>query len=165
MRRISLLLAVALMLATVPIAHAASGTDPNDVTGGLDVSRSSVRAVERTKGVFRVRLHVETYDRFDLSNGVGSFYWQLDTRGGSGADYQVFVFGDPKAVPAAPLFCLLKNMKGLKLGYMSVTSTHRSATCGIPRHLLHPTKDLRWRVAGRMQGVVDRAPDTGWYGG
>jgi hypothetical protein len=165
MRRISILLTAALVLAAAPIAHAASGTDPNDVTGGLDIARSSVRTVEPAKGVFKIRLKVETYDRFDLSNGVGSFYWQLDTRGGPAADYQVFVFGDPKAVPAAPLFCKVETIKGGKVGYMHVGSTHRSATCGIPRRLLQPTKDIRWRAAGRSRGVIDRAPDTGWYGG
>jgi hypothetical protein len=121
--------------------------------------------VQLPDGHWRVRLKVQTYDRFDLSNGKGSFYWQLDTRGGSAPDYQVYVFGDPKAVPAAPLFCLVENMKGAKLGLQHVTFTHRSATCGIPRHLIHKTKAIRWRVAGRLQGVVDRAPDTGWYGG
>jgi hypothetical protein len=24
------------------------------------------------------------------------------------------------------------------------------------------TKTIRWRVAGRLHGTVDRAPDTGW---
>ncbi len=165
MRRIPILLAAAILATAIPMAHAASGTDPNDVKGGLDISSSSVRTVQLPDGHWRVRLKVETYNRFDLSNGKGSFYWQLDTRGGSAADYQVFVFGDPKALPAAPLFCLLKNMNGAKRGFMHVTATDRSATCAIPRHLLDPTKDIRWRVAGRLNGVVDRAPDTGWYAG
>ena len=58
---------------------------------------------------YRIRIAVSTYKPFDLSNGKGSFYWQLDTYGDGAMDYVVFVFGDPQADPPAPLFCLVKS--------------------------------------------------------
>jgi hypothetical protein len=165
MRRLMILgCAVGLLAATA--AQAATGTDPDDVNGGLDISRSIVRTVEIEPGHFRLRLTAETYEPFDLSGGVGSFYWQLDTWGADAPDYEAYVFGDPKAVPAAPVFCLVKSMHGPFLkDYVTAVVSGNRATCAIPRHDLRVTKPIRWRLAGRQDGVVDRAPDVGWYGG
>lgn len=145
-------------------AWAATATDPDDVEGGLDVARSRVAIRETDPGIFRLRLTVWTYDEFDLSGGVGSFYWQLDTKGTGRPDYEVFVFGDPKAEPAAPVFCLVKSMRTRFQAYVDVRQGDKRVTCSIPRRFVRIDDGIRWRLAGRMQGVIDRAPDTGWYG-
>jgi hypothetical protein len=164
-RPITVIAAVAVLL-TASAAFAASGTDPRDAKGGLDIERSSIRVVTLDSGHKRVRFAVETYDAFDLSNGVGSFYWQVDAYDGKAADYEVYMFGDPKAVPAEPVFCLVKSLNPdlVYHAYEKVSATDTRIVCGVPRHDLKMTK-TRWRVAGRYQGTIDRAPDTGWYGG
>ena len=115
-------------------------------------------------GVFRDRIKVTTYNAFDLSNGNGSFYWQIDSYGDGAPDYVVYMFGDPTAVPAAPLFCqvMSKNPADPFKAYVHVDSTNRSVVCGLPSKDLKATKTIRWRLAGRLHGTVDRAPDTGW---
>jgi hypothetical protein len=45
-----------------------------------------------------------------------------------------------------------------------VTATDTRVVCSLPRHDLKMTKDVRWRVAGRLNDLIDRAPDTGWNG-
>lgn len=162
MRKLMVLGVAAMVALTTQAAWGVSGSDPNDVTGGLDVKRSSVTVIEREDGSRRVRLAVKTYDSFDLSM-KGSFYWQLDTWGGPDADYQVFIFGDSEATDG-PLFCLVQSMHGPMSKYTPwVTQGDSSATCGIPARWIGIKKDIRYRMAGRMDGVVDRAPDTGWY--
>lgn len=152
-------------LLTAPAALGASAADPDDVTGGIDIARSAVRTVEPSPGEFRMRLKVLTYDLLDLSDGVGSIYWQLDTRGAGAPDYEVYVFGDPEAVPAAPAFCLFRALGTEIREYVQVSVSGTTAVCGFPRHFVKTTKPIRWRVAGRSAGVIDRAPDIGWNGG
>jgi hypothetical protein len=167
MRRVIVIFAATAMLLAATAAFAASGTDPRDAKGGLDIERSAVKVVTLDDGHKRVRLAVETYDPFDLSSGVGSFYWQLDAYGGTATDYEVYMFGDPKAVPAEPAFCLVKstNPDLVFKAYVHVAVSAKRLVCGLPRHDLKMTKAVRWRVAGRYEGIIDRAPDTGWYGG
>ena len=166
MRRFVTIIAATAVLLTASTAFAASGTDPRDAKGGLDIKSSSIRVVTLDSGHKRVRIAVETYDAFDLSTGVGSFYWQIDAYGGAAADYEVYMFGDPKAVPAEPAFCLVKSLNPdlIYNTYVHVDATDTRVVCGVPRGDLKMTKDVRWRVAGRYKGIVDRAPDTGWYG-
>ena len=135
-------------------------------TGRLDIASSSIRIVPIDGGAYRTRLAVSTYEAFDLSNGKGSFFWQIDSYGDSAVDYVVKVFGDPDAVPAEPVFCLVKskNPDVIYKAYVPVTATHTRVVCGLPRHDLKMTKDVRWRVAGRLNDLIDRAPDTGWNG-
>jgi hypothetical protein len=167
MRRFITIIAATAVLTTASAAFAASGGDPRDAKGGLDIKSSSIRVVTLDSGDRRVRFAVETYDAFDLSTGVGSFYWHVDTYGGTAADYEVYMFGDPKAVPAEPAFCLVKslNPKVIYKAYEKVATSDTRVVCGVPRGDLKMTKDVRWRVAGRYKGIIDRAPDTGWYGG
>jgi hypothetical protein len=166
MRRIVTVIAATAVLLTATAAFAASGTDPRDAKGGLDVKSSSIRVVTLDSGKKRIRIALETYRAFDLSNGVGSFYWQLDTTGGAATDYEVFMFGDPKAEPYAPAYCLVKssNPNVVYKAYVKADATSHRFVCGLPRHDLQMTKSVRWRLAGRFKGIVDRAPDTGWYG-
>ena len=166
MRRIVTIIAATAVLLTATAAFAASGTDPRDTRGGLDIRSSSIRVVTLDSGAKRIRIAVETYAAFDLSDGVGSFYWQLDSTGGDAVDYQVFMFGDPKAEPFAPAYCLVKstNPSHPYRAYVKADATSHRFVCGLPRHDLQMTKSVRWRLAGRFKGIVDRAPDTGWYG-
>jgi hypothetical protein len=166
MRRFVTIIAATAVLLTASAAFAASGTDPRDAKGGLDIKSSSIRVVTLDPGHKRVRIAVETYDPFDLSTGVGSFYWQIDAYGGAAADYEVYMFGDPKAVPAEPAFCLVKSLNPdlVYNTYVHVDTTDTRVVCGVPRGDLRMTKDVRWRVAGRYKGIIDRAPDAGWYG-
>ena len=167
MRRIATVVISAAVLLTANAALAASGTDPQDTPGGLDIASSSIRVVRIPDAPNRVRIAVSTYDPFDLSNGRGSFYWQLDTHGDGAADYGVYMFGDPQAIPPAPVFCLVKSTSPdvIFKAYERVNAAETRVVCVLPRRDLKMTKAARWRVAGRLGGVIDRAPDTGWYGG
>jgi hypothetical protein len=164
MRRIASTVITAVLLLGMHSALAASAGDPKDTPNGLDVATSSIRTVKIKPGVFRDRIKVSTYNTFDLSNGKGSFYWQIDSYGDGAADYVVYMFGDPNAVPAAPLFCLVKSKNADRpfKAYVHVDATARSVVCGLPAKDVRATKTIRWRLAGRLQGTVDRAPDTGW---
>ena len=167
MRRIATVVIAAAVLLTASAALAATGTDPQDTPGGLDIASSSIRIVRIPDAPDRVRIAVSTYDAFDLSNGKGSFYWQLDTYGNGAVDYVVYMFGDPPANPPAPMFCLVKstNPDVIFKAYERVNAADTRVVCVLPRRELKMTKAARWRVAGRLGGVIDRAPDTGWYGG
>jgi len=164
MKRLTTLVIVAAALLATPVAFGASAADPNDVDGGIDIARSSIRTVEIGSGVFRTRLKAVTYDPLDLSDGVGSIYWQLDSKGDGRPDYEAYVFGDPKAKPDAPAFCLFKSLGAPHEEYVKVAVSGKTAVCAFPRRYVETTKEIRWRLAGRMEGVVDRAPDTGWNG-
>ena len=73
---------------------------------------------------------------------------------------------DPEAVPAEPVFCLVKsrNPDVIYKAYVKVTATDTRVVCSLPRHDLKMTKGVHWRVAGSLNDLVDRAPDTGWNG-
>jgi hypothetical protein len=164
MRRVASTVITAALLLGAHSAFAASAGDPKDTAKGLDIAASSIRQVKVKPGVFRDRIKVSTYHAFDLSNGKGSFYWQIDSYGDGSVDYVVYMFGDPDAVPAAPVFCLVrsKNPDRPYKAYVHVDSTARSVVCGVPSDDLKTTKTIRWRLAGRLHGTVDRAPDSGW---
>jgi len=166
MRRFATVAVATMLLIGVQNAWGFSASDPKDTPGGLDIASSSIRIVQIDGGAYRTRLAVSTYKAFDLSNGKGSFFWQIDSYGDSAVDYIVKVFGDPDAVPAEPVFCLVKskNPDVIYKAYVPVTATHTRVVCGLPRHDLKMTKDVRWRVAGRLNDLIDRAPDTGWNG-
>jgi hypothetical protein len=166
MRRIACLVAGTALLLTANAAFAASASDPQDTPKGLDIARSSIRTVKIADGVFRKRIAVTTYKPFDLSNGKGSFYWQIDSYGDTSVDYVVYMFGDPDAVPAQPIFCLVKskNPNLTYRKYVHVAATATRVVCGLPARDLKTTKVIRWRLAGRLGDVIDRAPDSGWYG-
>ena len=157
------------VLMTASVAWAASGTDPNDTEGGIDVLRSSVRIVEFPARRDRVVLRVLTQRALRLETGEGSIYWQLDTRGTGKADYEAYIFGDPDATdPPGPVFCLVQRPNGAQkyFGKVNVfSSTEFGARCAFPRYILDVEHPIRWRLAGRLHGVIDRAPDVGWYGG
>jgi hypothetical protein len=156
---------VSAVILTANAAWAASGTDPNDTTGGIDILRSSVNTIEREDGHKRVVVRAETEDPMTLETGHGSLYWQLDTRGGGDHDYEVYVFGDPEANdPPGPIYCLVQKPNGAKKLYVHVSVDEDVARCAIPRSHLTIDKSIRWRVAGRLDGVIDRAPNVGWYG-
>jgi hypothetical protein len=166
MRRSITLAVVAAMLLVTPAAFALHAVDPNDVKGGIDIADSEVKIRQISPGVFRMRLIAIRYDEaFDFSEGKGSVYWQLDTRGDGRADYEAYVFGDPKAVPAADVFCLFKSLRGPHEEYVKALVNENVALCGFPKRFVKITKDIRWRLAGRLEGVIDRAPNVGWYGG
>lgn len=166
MRRIAAVMVGAAVMLSAHAAFAASDADPRDTPNGLDIERSSIRTVEIDQGVFRRRIAVATYNRFDLSTGKGSFFWQLDSYGDSAVDYVVYMFGDPNAQPPEPAFCLVKSKNPDRpyKAYVHVAVTNKRVVCGLPARDLKQTKDIRWRLAGRLGGTVDRAPDTGWYG-
>jgi hypothetical protein len=164
MRRIASMVITAALLLGASSAFAAGAGDPKDTAKGLDIATSSIRTVKVEPGVFRDRIKVSTYNRFDLSNGKGSFYWQIDSYGDGAVDYVVYMFGDPDAVPAAPVFCLVKSKNPDRpyKAYVHVDATKTSVVCGLPADDLKTTKTIRWRLAGRLHGTVDRAPDSGW---
>ena len=166
MRRFATMAVATVLLIGVQNAWGLSSSDPQDTPGGLDISSSSFSVVTIEGGAYRTRLSVSTYGAFDLSNGKGSFYWQIDSYGDGAVDYVAYMFGDPDAVPAEPAFCLVKsrNPDVIYKAYVPVTATATRVVCGLPRHDLKMTKDVRWRVAGRIHGLIDRAPDTGWNG-
>ena len=166
MRRIASTVVTAALLLGTPSAFAASAGDPKDTPKGLDVATSSIRTVKVKPGVFRDRIKVSTYNRFDLSSGKGSFYWQIDSYGDGAVDYVVYMFGDPDANPPRPLLCLVKskNTDRPYRAYVHVAATDTRVVCGLPERDLRTTKAVRWRLAGRKGDVIDRAPDTGWYG-
>lgn len=164
MRRIASTVVTAALVLGAHGAFAAGAGDPKDTRRVSTSPRRRIRTVKIKPGVFRDRIKVSTYNAFDLSNGKGSFYWQIDTYGDGAADYVVYMFGDPPAVPAAPLFCLVKstNPDNPYRAYVHVDARSTSVVCGLPSAQLKTTKTLRWRLAGRLHGTVDRAPDTGW---
>jgi hypothetical protein len=166
MRRIAHVIVGAAVMLSAHAAFAASAGDPRDTPKGIDIARSSIRTVQIDKGVFRRRIAVSTYDRFDLSTGKGSFFWQLDSYGDGAVDYVVYIFGDPNAQPSAPAFCLVKSKNPDRpyKAYVHVAVTHTRVVCGLPARDLKQTKDIHWRLAGRLGGTIDRAPDSGWYG-
>jgi hypothetical protein len=166
MRRTTSIIAGTVLLLTAHAAMAASAGDPKDTPKGLDVSRSSIRTVEIADGVFRKRIGVSTYNAFDLSTGKASFYWQIDSYGDRAVDYIVYMFGDPDANPPRPLLCLVKSRNPDRpyRAYVHVAATDTRVVCGLPERDLRTTKAMRWRLAGRKGDVIDRAPDTGWYG-
>jgi hypothetical protein len=152
----------AMALGSVP-AFATSAGDPDDSTSKLDIRNSGVRVLDLEGGGRRVRLAVRTYGAFDLITVGGSFYWQLDTNGDTEQDFEVFMWGDPKT-DGGPLYCWVKEIgvKGHFDGRIAQTADD-AVQCGFPlRHLDHAPKN--WRVASRLEGVVDRAPNSGWYG-
>jgi len=166
MRRFATVAVATLILIGTQNAWGLSASDPKDTPGGLDIASSSIRTVAIAGGAYRTRLAVTTYKAFDLSNGEGSFFWQIDSYGDGAVDYVAYMFGDPNAVPAAPVFCLVKskNPDVIYKAYVPVTASDTRVVCGLPRHDLKMTKDVRWRVAGRLNDVIDRAPDSGWNG-
>src|SRR5262249_25945492 len=102
MRRIASTVITAALLLGAHSALAASAGDPKDTPKGLDIATSSIRIVKArpaSLGELRYRIKVTTYNAFDLSNGKGSFYWQIDSYGDGAPDYVVYMFGDPNAVP------------------------------------------------------------------
>jgi hypothetical protein len=152
------------VILTANAAWAASGSDPNDTTGGIDILRSTVNVVTREDGHKRLVVRAETEDRLELDTGRGSIYWQLDTRGSGGTDYEVYVFGDPKADdPPGPNYCLVQKPNGTQKHYVDVSVRGKVARCAIPRSFVTIEGPIRWRLAGRLAGVIDRAPDVGWY--
>lgn len=166
MKRLVSVMIGATVLLGVTAAYAATAGDPQDTRKGLDIARSSIRTVRIEGGALRARIVVSTYRPFDLSTGKGSFYWQIDSYGDGGIDYVVYLFGDPESVPAQPAFCLVKskNPDLIFKAYVHVAVTDTRAVCGLPAHDLRMTKAIRWRLAGRLHGVIDRAPDKGWNG-
>src|SRR5439155_5212901 len=56
--------------------------------GRQDVGRGPVSV---DPGANRMRLAVTTYDPFDLSDGIGSFYWQIDSKGAGRPDYVAYM--------------------------------------------------------------------------
>jgi hypothetical protein len=166
MRRIVTIIATTAVLLGATTAFAVSGTDPRDAKGGLDVRSSSIRTLTLDSRTKRVRIAVATYRAFDLSDGVGSFYWQVDSYGGTAVDYEAYMFGDPKAEPYEPAYCVVQSTNPARVyhAYEKVDTSSDRFVCSVPRHDLKITKSVRWRLAGRFDGIVDRAPDTGWYG-
>src|SRR3954469_4044352 len=154
MRRIASTMITAALLLGAPSVFAASAGDPKDTPKGLDVATSSIRTVKIKPGVFRDRIRVTTYDAFDLSNGKGSFYWQIDSYGDGAADYVVSMFGDPNAVPAAPVFCLVRSTN-------PTARTRR--TCMSPPPAPPSCAGCRRRTCGRRRrsGGAPRAGCTG----
>ena len=148
-----------MLLIGVQNAWGLSASDPKDTPGGLDIASSSIRVVPISGGAYRTRLAVSTYKAFDLSNGKGSFFWQIDSYGDGAVDYIVKVFGDPDAVPAEPVFCLVKskNPDIIYKAYVPVTATHTRVVCGSARHDLKMTRDVR--LAGR--GPSERSDRSG----
>ena len=166
MRRFATVVVTTMLFMGVQNAWGLSASDPQDTPGGLDIASSSIRTVAIAGGAYRTRLAVSTYKAFDLSDGKGSFFWQIDSYGDGAVDYVAYIFGDPNAVPAEPVFCLVKskNPDVIYKAYVPVTATDTRAVCGLPRHDLKMTKSIRWRVAGRLNDLIDRAPDSGWNG-
>ena len=166
MRRFATMAVATMLLIGVQNAWGLSASDPQDTPGGLDIASSSIKVVPIGGSAYRARLAVSTYKAFDLSNGKGSFFWQIDSYGDGAVDYIVKVFGDPDAVPAEPVFCLVKsrNPDVIYKAYVKVTATATRVVCSLPRHDLKMVGDARWRIAGRLRDLVDRAPDTGWNG-
>jgi hypothetical protein len=166
MRRIASSIVGTTLLLTAHAAFAASAGDPQDTPKGLDIARSSIRTVEIDKGVFRTRIGASTYEAFDLSKGKASFYWQIDSYGDRSVDYVVYMFGDPDSQPPEPLLCLVKskNPDLVYKAYVHVAATDTRVACGLPARDLKTTKVIRWRLAGQLGDVIDRAPDSGWYG-
>jgi hypothetical protein len=76
------------------------------------------------------------------------------------------MFGDPNATPPRPLLCLVRSTNPERpfRAYVHVAATNTRVVCGLPARDLHMTKSVRWRLAGRLHGVIDRAPDSGWNG-
>jgi hypothetical protein len=164
MARFLRLIVVSAVLLTANAAWAASGTDPSDTDGGIDILRSSVNQITREDGRRRVVVRAEAEDDLTLETGKGSIYWQLDTRGSGETDYEVFVFGDPEATdPPGPIYCLLQRPSGAQKHFVRVSQVGGVARCAIPRWFLDIHGGIRWRLAGRLQGTIDRAPDVGWY--
>jgi hypothetical protein len=165
MSKLLRLAVVGAIVLAAPAAWAIAGTDPNDTIGGIDVLRSSANLVTRADGRVRLVLRAEVQNPLHIAGGDGSIYWQLDTRGDDERDYEVFVFGDPEANdPAGPLYCLVQKPNGTQQHYVHVSVNDTVARCAIPRWLLTiKGGDVHYRLAGRLHGVIDRAPDTGWY--
>ena len=134
MRRFATVAVATMLLIGVQNAWGFSASDPKDTPGGLDIASSSIRIVPIYGGAYRTRLAVSTYNAFDLSNGKGSFFWQIDSYGDSAVDYVVNVFGDPDAAPAEPVFCPGEVQEPRRRSGPTCTraATHTRVVCGLP---------------------------------
>ena len=158
------LIVVSAVVLTANAAWAASGTDPNDTDGGIDILRSSVNQITREDGRRRVVLRAEAEDDLTLETGKGSIYWQLDTRGSGEADYEVFVFGDPEAH---------RPSRSRSTASCSGRAVRRSTSCASARGTAWPgarSPAGSWRSTAASGGgsrVGSRARSTGlptWAG-
>jgi hypothetical protein len=132
-----------------------TGTDPNDVTGFMDVS-STTRTVAAAKNGRRYLLvGFRTFESLDIN-----YYFEvtvrLDTRGGPKGDLTM-VMGS---------FDMSGSTCHLASGYRDFGFRwHDSVgSCSIPLRLADPTKPIRWKLITTLgPGSPDFAPNVGWY--
>jgi hypothetical protein len=165
MRKIAIVAVTAALALSAQAAFGVARTDPDDVVGGVDIARSKIRVVRIEPGVFRMRLVAQAYEELRIAQGKGSIYWQLDANGDGVHDYEAYIFTDMDAIPPVPATCLFKALREGWKRDVKVSFSGTTAVCAFPRRFVKATEPIRWRLAGRMGGVVDRAPDSGWYPG
>jgi hypothetical protein len=154
--------AVLCLLFATP-AWAATQDDPDDVSGRLDLRQVTRTFSNSPSAPPMVHLQATTFDRWTLDQcrraDACSFAFELDSRGGPGADVLAFWDVDPDG-PS----CVVFNARtGNVLTAGDAEKFRRSAFCSFPKRLLQQDKPVRWRVSSVWGTVQDNAPDQGWY--
>lgn len=138
-----------------------TGFDPNDVSESdfvVDVRSSTRKVWQDDHGNRWLTITIRAHDSL---SGHFEVVASIDAQGGPIREsHAVFVAfeGDQ--------WCYWTN--GDDGSILPLRIDGPTATCRIPMRLIEPTKRIRWRLRSphpesQSQGLVDRAPNTGWY--
>ena len=132
-----------------------SGTDPNDVSGFMDIASTNRTVGAANDGRRYLLVQFRTFESLDIN-----YYFEvtvrLDTRGGPKSDLTV-VMGS---------YDMSGSTCHLASGYRDFGFRwHDSAGwCSLPLRLAGPTKPIRWKLISTLgPGSPDLAPNVGWY--
>ncbi len=159
MRR-TIVMVLALALAASPaldaLARRGSFGDPRDTPEGIDVRRARLR-FESGDVVVKVAAYGEL-------PGYGWLVIGFDSRGGPRRDRFAVVQWD--AASGGWVDRTLHRRNHDVVGSVRARMGADALRVRFPRAWLRATKPLRWRVRtafGFAGGIVDRAPDVGWF--
>jgi hypothetical protein len=141
-----------LWTSTPASAHFLNHHDPDDAVGGLDLSAVHLWEYPQ-EGLFS--LVVQTYDQIE---GHGRFIGWFDSFGDSRWDYALII--------RVPSGCrMIARVGGPSTDILAARVDPTRAHCLFQVHTgFRRTKHIRLRVwAKGDNGIVDRAPDAGWF--
>ncbi|MDP9242643.1 MAG: hypothetical protein M3O84_05645 [Actinomycetota bacterium] len=153
------MVALVWILATMAPAVAATHSDPDDVSGRLDIRQVTRTFTNGPAAPPMIHLQATTYDAWTLEQcarddscsftfAVNALrvYWAVH-RGPRGKIRQTCLIFRNETVIA----------KGVS------TKDRRSVFCSFEKRLLRGDGPVRWRVQSFWTETLDKAPDTGWY--
>ena len=141
-----------LWTSTPASAHFLNHHDPDDAAGGLDLSAVHLWEYQQ-EGLFS--LVVQTYDQIE---GHGRFIGWFDSFGDSHWDYALII--------RVPSGCrMIARVGGPSTDIFASRVDPTRAHCLFQVHSgFRRTKHIRLRVwAKGDNGIVDKAPDAGWF--